>query len=309
MKRTHLFVAASAILFGIQIGYAQTITKKTKSQQKATTPTTSAEQPKPEPPPPFAPVFWKEDISPTEFLRNDPPKVFEWLEAQIKAVHGKTDQFSTQEERQQYEAALAEKMKNIGPLAFVSNCQKKYDADRQVFEIKAPAFAIKDIMLKEPNPEALKLRKLMVGRTNVKKDTYTGQNAYGATTEIIRDVSDDYVIAYPSGAYSEPSSIVTSGNSMTSVSLPYRYNFVYYSTSLSMPPAEAREKDKEISCVAVVSIEPPYIFRFKERDTPTRDLPFDRTSNGFAFYGKFDHLWIVNKATGEVYSKHSRTGL
>lgn len=309
MKRTHLFVAASAILFGIQIGYAQTITKKTKSQQKATTPTTSAEQPKPEPPSPFAPVFWKEDISPTEFLRNDPPKVFEWLEAQIKAVHGKTDQFSTQEERQQYEAALAEKMKNIGPLAFVSNCQKKYDADRQVFEIKAPAFAIKDIMLKEPNPEALKLRKLLVGRTNVKKDTYTGQNAYGATTEIIRDVSDDYVIAYPSGAYSEPSSIVTSGNSMTSVSLPYRYNFVYYSTSLSMPPAEAREKDKEISCVAVVSIEPPYIFRFKERDTPTRVLPFDRTSNGFAFYGKFDHLWIVNKATGEVYSKHSRTGL
>ena len=306
MKYKLFLVAASTILFGFQIVYAQTGTKKTKVQQ-----TVAAEQPKPEPPPPapFAPVFWKDDVSPVEFLRNDPPKVFEWLEAQIKAVPGKTDQFSTREERQQYEAALTEKMKAIGPFAFVSNCQKKYDADRQVFEIKAPAFAIKDFMLKEPNPEALKLRKLMVGRTNIKKDTYSGQNAYGATTEIIRDVSDDYVIAYPSGAYSEPSSIVTSGSSVTSVSLPYRYNFVYYSTSLSVPPAEAREKDKEISCLAVFSIEPPYIFRFKERDTPTRDLPFDRTSNGFAFYGKLDHLWVVNKATGEVYSKHSRAGL
>lgn len=306
MKYKFLLVAASTILFSVQIGYAQTGAKKAKAQQKV-----AVEQPKPEPPspPPFAPVFWKDDISPIEFLRNDPPKVFEWLEAQIKAVPGKTDQFSTREEREQYEAALTEKMKAIGSFAFVLNCQKKYDADRQVFEVKAPAFSIKDFMLKEPNPEALKLRKLMVGKTNVKKDTYTGQNAYGATTEIVRDVSDDYVIAYPSGAYSEPSSIVTSGSSVTSISLPYRYNFVYYSTSLSVPPAEAREKDKNISCLAVVSMEPPYIFRFKERDTPTRDLPFDRTSNGFAFYGKLDHLWIVNKATGEVYSKHSRAGL
>lgn len=308
MKYKFLLVAASTILFGIQIGYAQTGAKQTKAPQKVAPPANSVEQAKPEPPP-FAPVFWKDDISPIEFLRNDPPKVFEWLDTQIKTVPGKVDQFSTREERQQYEAALTEKMKAIGPFAFVSNCQTKYDPDRQIFVIKAAAFAIKDIMLKEPNPEALKLRKLMVGRTNFKKDTYSSQNAYGATTEISRDVSDDYVIAYPSGAYSEPSSIVTSGGSVTSVSIPYRYNFIYYTTSLSMPPAEARDKDKEISCLAVVSIEPPYIFRFKERNAPTRDLPFDITSNGFAFYGKLDHLWIVNKATGEVYSKHSRAGL
>ena len=308
MKLKYPFVAALGILFGIQIGYAQTGPKKEKAPQKVSPPAIAVEQAKPEPPP-FAPVFWKEDISPVEFLRNDPSKVFEWLETQIKTVPGKIDQFSTREERQQYETALTEKMKAIGQIAFVSNCLKKYDPDRQIFEIKAPAFAIKDTMLKEPNPELLKLRKLMVGRANVKRDTYTGQNAYGATTEIIRDVADDYVIAYPSGANSEPSSIVTSGSSASTVSLPYRYNFIQYSTSLSMPPAEAREKDKEISCVAVDSIEPPYIFRFKERDTPTRDSPFDRTSNGFAFFGKLDHLWIVNKATGAVYSKHSRSGL
>lgn len=305
MKYKFLFVAAAAIVFGIQTGYAQTIKK---AQPKSAPPANSGEHAKPElQQPPFAPVFWKDDISPIEFLRNEPSKVFEWIETQIKTVPGNVDQFSTREERQQYETGLTEKMKSIGPFAFVSNCQKKYDVDRQTFEIKAPAFPFNDIMLKEPNPEALRLRKLIVGRTNIKKDTYTGQNAYGATKEIIRDVSDEYVVAYPSGA--EPSSIVTSGSTVTSVSLPYRYNFVYYTTSLSMQPAEARDKAKDISCLAVISLAPPYIFRFKERDTPTRDVPIDRTSNGFAFYGKLDHLWIVNKATGEVYLKHSRAGL
>lgn len=308
-----LFFALSALIAGNQASYAQTSPKKPKAQAQKEVPSPpAAEQAKPETPPPppvFAPVFWKEDISPLEYLRNDPPKVFDWLEAQIKSVPGKPDQFSTSEERQQYEVALTERMKSLGQLAFVSNCQKKYDANRQAFEIKAPAFAIKDILLKEPNPEALKLRKFIVGRANAKKDTYTAQNAYGATTEVIRDVSDDYVLAYPAGSYSEPSSIAIPGSSVTSTALPYRYNFIFYSTSLAMQPAEAREKEKEISCLSVITLEAPYIFKFKEREAPTRDLPFDRTSNGFAFYGKLDHLWVVNKSTGEIYSKHARSGL
>ena len=304
MKYKFFVVAAVTSLFGIQIGHAQISTKMATVQHRMET-----EKIKSEPPPTFAPIFWREDTSPGEFLRNDPPKVFEWLEAQVKAVPGKTDDFSSQEERQLYEAALAEKMKSIGSFAFVSKCLKKYVADRQVFEIKSPAFGINDLMLDKPNPEALKLRKLIIGRTNVEKDTYTGQNAFGATTKIIREVSDIYVIAYPSGEYFEPISLVTPGSSVISVSLPYRYNFVYYTTSLSVAREEARDAEKDISCVAVVSIDPPYVFRFKERDTPTRESPFDRTTNGFAFYGKLDHLLTVNMATGVVYSKHSRAGL
>ena len=317
MKRKHLFVAATTVLLGIQIGYAQTdakTPKAPKAQQKtAVLPPAAVEQSKPEPPPPppppFEPVFWKEGISPVEFLRNNPPKVYEWIETQIKATPGKPDQFSTREERQRYETELAERMKTVGPLAFMTGCEKKYDADYHVFEIKSHAFAINDFMLKNPDPEALKLRKFMVGRANVKRDSYTGHNAYGATAEVVREVSDDYFLSYPSGSDSEPSSIVKRDPISLSTQLRYRYDVIYYATSVPMIPAVAREKEREISCLAVVSLEPPYLFKFEERDTPTRSLPYDKTSNGFAFYGKLDHLWIVNRETGEVYSKHSRGGL
>lgn len=309
-----LIALISAMLFGSPITYAQATAKKVKAQQtKQATPVTQTDRaksaPLPQVPASFAPVLWSEGLSTTEYLRNEPPKVFEWVEAQIKSVPGKIDQYSTREERQQYESALIEKMKSVGQLAFVANCQKKYDADRQAFEIKNAAFAIKDLLLKDPNPEALKLRKLIIARTNVKKETYTAQNAYSATTEVIRDVSDDYVLAYPSGPYSEPSTIVIPGSSVATTLLPYRYNFIYYSVTLPMPTAEAREKDKDIACLSIFTLEPPYVFKFRERDSPTRDSPFDRTTNGFAFYGKLDHLWVINKSSGEVFSKNSRNGL
>lgn len=314
MKRKYFFVAATIVLLGIQTGYAQTdakTPKAPKAQQKAAVPPIAVEQPKPEPPPPppFEPVFWKEDISPVEVLRNNPPKVYEWIETQIKAVPGKPDQFSSREERERYETAVAEKMKTLGPLAFVSGCEKKYDADYQTFEVKAYAFPIQDVLLKEPNPEALRLRKFRVGRENIKSDSYSGHNAYGATSVVIREVSDDYVLAYPSGPDSEPSSIVKRGSTLTSTPSPYRYDFISYTTSIPMLPAEAREKEKDIACLTVVSLEPPYIFRFKERREPMRSSPYDMITNGFAFYGKLDRLWTVNRETGEVYSKHSRPGL
>jgi hypothetical protein len=297
----HILTAVMAALVGVQTSHAESGgAKNVRAQQKVAIAESTAA--------PFTPAFWQEDRSPAEYLRNDPARVYTWVEAQIKSVPGKPDQFSTREERQQYEAVVAEKMKAVGPLALVVNCKAVYDADRQTFQIRASAFPIKDLSLKEPNPEKMWLRRLMMGRTNIKRDVYTGQNAYGATAEINREVSDDYVIAYPSGEYSEPSSIVTAGNPSASA-LPYLYNYVQYSTSVSMPPGEARDKHKDISCLAVVSLEPPYIFRFQERTAPTRDLPFDMTSNGFALYGKLDRLWFVNKATGDVYSKHSRSGL
>lgn len=305
-----LVALISAMLFGSSVAYAQTNAKKGKAQQtNQVAPVTQAEAansaPLPQAPAPFAPVFWRENVSPTEYLRNEPPKVFEWIETLIKSGPGKVDQFSTREERQQYESALPEKMKSVGPLAFVARCAKKYDPERQVFEIKHPATAFKDLRLKNPHPEALNLRRLLVATANVKKDTYKAQNAYGATTEVIRSVSDDYVLAYPSGSSTEPGSIVIPGSTTTI----YKYTFVYYSVTVPMPSAEAREKDKDIACLYVLTLEPPYIFKFEEREIPTRDWAFDSTTNGFAFYGKLDRLWVINKSNGEVLSKNSRSGL
>lgn len=303
MKRKYLFVAATTVLFGIQTGYAQTDAKVPKAQQKP-----AAAQPKSKRAP-FEPVLWKEGISPAEFLRNSPPKVFEWLEAQIKAVPGKPDQFSTREEREGYEKSLAEKMRMLGPIAFVLDCEKKYSADSQAFEVQASGHAINDFMLKDPNPQALKLRKMILERVNIKRDSYTGNNAYGASTAVRRQVLDEYVLAYPAGSDSEPISIVKSGHTPRSTPIPYSYDFVHYISSVPMLPVEAREKEKGIACLAAISLEPPFLFKFNERDMPTRSWPYERITTGFAFYGKLDHLWTVNRETGEVYSKHSRAGL
>ena len=264
----------------------------------------SVKQETPVSPPPFAPVFFEPSVSFTSYLPNNPKKVFEWVEAQISAVSGKPDQYSTSEERRKYESALTERMKPIGAIPFIGECQKKYDADRQTFEVKTPLFSIKDMSLKAPNPEALNLRRLSISRENVKQDSYTAQNAYGAGIEVSRTSSDDYVLAFPAGSTSEPSSILVQG-STSAVNL-YRYTFHFLTFTVKMPPAEAREKDKQIACMYVFSLDAPYTFKFKERETPTRSLPFETINNGFALFGKLDQVAVINKVSGDLYEQSAR---
>jgi len=259
------------------------------------------------PPAPFAPRYFDQSESTITYLSNDPQKVYAWIEAQVSSVPGKPDQFSTTEERQQYEAALTEKMKAIQPIPIIGSCQKKYDADRQAFEVKVLLSSIKDYSLTSPNPEALNLRRVTLARANLQQDKYTAQNAYGANTEVSRTISDEYVIAFPAGTYNEPASVLVSGNSATSIRLPYRYVFNYLLLSAKMPPAEARENDKQITCMYVISLEQPYIFKFKERETPTREIPFDTTTNGSAIFGRLDQISVINKTTGQVYEQASRS--
>ncbi len=259
------------------------------------------------PSPNFSPVYFNPNESPLAYLANDPLKVYAWIEARTESVPGKPDQYSTTEERQKYEVALAERMKEVQPIPIVGPCQKKYDPDQQSFEIKVLLSSIKDYSLKSPNPEALNLRRLTLTQANVQRDTYTAQNAYGATTEVSRTKSDDYVLVFPAGASNEPTSVLVSGNASTSVRLPYRYSFNFLTLSAKLPPAEARENDKQIVCMYIFSLEPPYAFKFREREMPTRDLPYERSSNGFALFGRLDQVAVINKASGQVYDQAARS--
>ena len=291
---------------------AQTPAKKSQPKPLATKPIESApplpaKPPSPSVPLPFSPVYFNPGESPVAYLVNDPQKVYAWIEAQTSSIPGKPDQYSTTEERHRYEVAITERMKTIQPIPLVGACQKKYDPDRQSFEVKVLLSSIKDYSLKSPNPEALNLRRLTLAQANVQRDTYTAQNAYGATTEISRTISDDYVLAFPAGASNEPSSVLTSGNTSSSTRLPYRYIFNFLSLSAKLPPAEARDTDKQIACMYIFSLEPPYTFKFKEREAPTRDLPFERTANGFALFGRLDQVAVINKVSGEVYDQAARS--
>lgn len=246
--------------------------KKTKSEP---TPEPIPPQPvAPPPPPPFIPVSYKEGAPLTDYLPNEPQKVYEWLHGQMASVPGKPDQYSSSEERQKYEAAVKERMSAIGQLPIPSNCVKKYDGDAQAFEVRTLLNGIKDYMLKSPNPEALKLRKMTMARANLTRDTYKAQNAYGASVDVSRTTSDDYTFSFPAG--SEPPGVIVAGNTTpTSFAIPYRYTFNFLVLSVKMPPAVARDTDKQITCLSVVALDPPYVFKFSERETPTREVaPF-----------------------------------
>lgn len=302
-------IIAALLALSVSVGAgAQTPAKKSQPKPSANKPIESAPSPSVEPlPPPFAPIYFNSSESPVAYLANDPQKVYAWIEAQTASIAGKPDQYTTTEERQKYGVALTERMKTIQPIPIVGPCQKKYVPDRQSFEVKVLLSSIKDYSLKSPNPESLNLRRLTLAHANVQSDTYTAQNAYGATTEISRTISDEYVLAFPAGASNEPASVLISGNTSSSIRLPYRYSFNFLSLSAKLPPAEARDADKQIVCMYIFSLEPPYTFKFKEREAPTRDLPFDRTANGFAMFGRLDQVAVINKVSGQIYDQAARS--
>jgi hypothetical protein len=313
VKRTCVVIAGMAVV--LLSAQAQTVNKKQPSKAKApaSQPVTndkadaskSAPAAPPEKAPPFAPVAFRPETPVTAYLQNEPEKVYAWVQSQIASIPGKPDQFSTSDEREKYARAISEKMESVGKIPLIGVCQKKYDADRQQYEVKILLSSIKDYSLKEPNPEALNLRRLTVAQANVQRDTYSAQNAYGAKIDVSRFVSDDYVLSFPAGANNEPSGSIVPG-STSSIRLPYRYTFNYLVLSARMPPNEARDNDKQIACMYVFSLMPPYVFTFKERDTPTRDLPFERTSNGFALFGKLDQAAVINRATGAILDQAAR---
>lgn len=86
--------------------------------------------------PPLAPFRWQADAPVSAYALNEPAKVYDWVATQIAAVTGKPDQFWSTDEKRTYDAAVAEKLKAIGPLAVVHSCAKKYDGDKREYEVK-----------------------------------------------------------------------------------------------------------------------------------------------------------------------------
>ena len=261
---------------------------------------------------PFQPVFFTSTEKMSAYVGNEPVKIYQWVESQIQSIPGKPDQFSTPEERQRYEAAVTERMSSIRAIPFIGHCQHKYKADQEQFEVKVLMSPITDFLADGTDPEALKLRKLWLAGVNKKDDTYASQNAYGATVEVYRTVSDEYVLTFPAGSENEPSSVVVLDDSLRSnlmPYIPYKLRSYYLQLSAKLSPANARASEKQLACLFVFSLSKPFIVRYKERKIPTRDSPFDTTSNGYAFFGQLDQVAVFNKGTGELYDQAARAGL
>lgn len=308
MKTSQLAIASATALAVFSAAAQQPAKKPAKPVSKAASAAPEAAAKTAPAPTPFAPVRWQADAPVSAYNPNEPAKVYDWVVAEISAVPGKPDQFSSTEEKRAYETAVADKLKAIGPLAVLHPCAKKYDGDKQEYEVKTGGFSIDDVLLRDPNPEAQRLRKVTIGRGEVVKDTYTGQNAYGANTEISRTVGEMFALTFPTDANNDPSSAWSTTSTGLSGTVPYRLRYGAYLFKVPMPPAEAREQDKNIACLYVFTVTSPGPFKFTERTRPTRDLPFETTFNFKALMGTFDMLAIVNTASGQVYGKATRQG-
>lgn len=253
----------------------------------------------------FAPVFYDPAASALQYAQNDPKKVYDWVVEQQASIPGKPDKFSSPEERSAYDAALATRMGSIGAIPMIGRCLVKYDAALETYEVKGHAGSIKgSIDGSTMRPEPLNLRQVFLARTNEKVDSYEASNAYGATTKVFRKTSDNYVVVLQSGAGNEPSSAIERGNSPGYTG--YLYSFYFYKQSVKMPRDMARASEKDIGCLYVASLAAPWVVTYKEQKYPTRSEPFDETDKYFGLFGKLDMVAVINKASGEIYSKVER---
>lgn len=259
-----------------------------------------------QPSPDFAPLKFSPAIPVSAYVANEPLKVFAWVAGKIEAVPGKPDQFSTAGERQKYADEVAAQTAGIGQIPLVLPCRPRYQPDRQAFEIKVDLQSVRDGVPELGPAKPSQLRKLLIGTTNMKVDTYVGNNAYGATSQVTRRTADMFYLSFPIDPEHVPSSVLTRTD-LGPQAGQFRYLDDYaFTLSAPMAPPIARENAMHLACLFVFSLEAPYIIRVNERHFPKRDLPDDITINGFALFGRLDQIAVMHKVSGELFDQAAR---
>lgn len=272
----------------------------------------------------FTPVFWQSDLSANKYFLNEPAKVFAWVKLALtenqKSLPKAPDVFSTKEEREHYQAALEANINTFSPIPMQVDCTRKYSPDSQSYEFKIRATPVahflKDGEISKPSQdipkERLALRRIkLVGSDNFKVDKkYQASNAYGKTVEVTEYSATEYIVTTPSGASSEPSDTFKPSISADSITRGmYMLSMGDYILSGVMSPAQAREVDKEIACLAVVKLMPPSLVYGGDVSTPTIDKPTKVYFTYHGFLGLLDRILVVNKSTGAVYAEAQRPGI
>jgi hypothetical protein len=244
----------------------------------------------------FTPVFWSPSTPLMNFSTNKPDRVFEWINAQIATSTKKIDQFSTPEEKREYTTTINALTLRFEEIPIIYQCDKEYNAEKQQFLITKE---IRTFTSTDPDAKKLTLRIFDLGfETNVTIDRYVGQNAYGATAEISRSVSDQYAFILEGNAFRGLTSIRTEKD----LKSPFPDSLKFYS-ALPMAPAVARQENGNIMCLITVKLTPPFTLKYTENRIPTRTMPFETTINGKGIVGTLTRFLIFNKITGMAYAQ------
>lgn len=257
----------------------------------------------------FQPVFFEKGKPASDYAGNSAKKFYAWLEEFLASVPGKPDKFSSTAEKEQYSAALTEKLKSIGPIPIINSCAKKYNGDDQKYEIDLYVQSMEDYKLSGMDAEALSLKLIEIGAENFERSTYKAQNGYGAEVEVSKTEFDEYALIFRSIQGSAPRSVMGPGSQQTtSFKLPYYLQSERIRFWANVPVNVARNSDKDIACMYVFTIVPPYTVKYESTSSPSRSLPVETKRNVHAIFGTFDSVALVNKVTGEIYQEASRVG-
>ncbi len=271
---------------------AQQANKKTQNAKNVETAKTQQTQ--------FEPKFFAEETPINSYFENDPAKVYEWLLKRIESIPGKPDQFSPPAEKIAYDSALAESLKDVGKIPMIGKCQKHYKSENEAYEVKSLAFSIKNhFRVKEVDAKSKNVKVVDLSTQNLKQDSYIGQNAYGAETKIAKITSDVYSISFPFSESPYSDGAYSSSNIYT----PYDVEFKNLTLNFGMASADARVNDKNIVCLFVVSVAPPYLIKFQQHSTPTRSSPIESNFSHYSIYGSIEKVAVINKLTGDVYAQ------
>ncbi|RSZ60882.1 hypothetical protein EJB06_01720 [Massilia atriviolacea] len=239
------------------------------------------------------------------YEKNTPELVYRWLEEKRNAVPGKIDEFSSTADRAAHALAVNDALAGVAPIAFPLPCYASYDGDKKMFRVERSAPPFKDVLMKAPAADKLNMRKLSDARRFISREE-TRLSSSGTLVGQNKSVYYEFVLGIPAGPANEPAAAVVNPDYKV---WTYTQNSALYVSYVSMPAEQAREQHKQIACLAVLSVQAPYVFTYTEGES-SDSFPKRYTDIlGFGVFGKLDRWAVVNKASGETYVEDVRTGL
>lgn len=317
MNNLQFACTAMALLFvGVGIAEAQTAQKPKEGTTQRSRIATSSKSVSANPPR-FSPVFWDAQASVLKYMSNDVPKVFKWLENKVdekaKSLPRKPDSFSTEGEREAYRAAVVSGAPSFPPLPLPIDCEKRYDAENQRYQIVVKA----DVSPSSGSPVGRNLEPLSNDFEKTKPrsistpavssqvtGSYLAQNKFGASFKVQEVTTKRYLLFIPFGPDSDP---------ITAFSFKYPGHEILgeygsYTINIPMSSINAREVNDHLKCLGVVSILWPTLVYSESGTVPNRYNDYKNETNlYYSIFGKLDQIIVFNVISGEVLGKVIRS--
>lgn len=240
-----------------------------------------------------APVSVEWEALPSSYMPTPPKQLAQWV-SEKSSPSESLDNFSTSTEVFAAEQATREYFSSKGAIgveipASVSDskygaaCTLKYQPDTETLQYSTPWQIYAEFKhVKRPTDRHLKI---LSYRASKDRASRVGQNAFGATVEVTSIQNLDISIATPLAN-------VKSGRPPN---------------SLRIPPSEARHLVKNLSCLLVFTIEPPFYYEGYDTIPPTMSNPVQISTQDIVIFGKVIGLWLFDSKTRQVLAKDNFT--